>query len=72
MYLRVVKAPSSEKDMSSSEIWARASEIYAARGTAGKVFALRQALRARWNDDESQMDDWLVIASRIKFVATLH
>ena len=61
-----------EKMMLSSEIWQRASELYQTRGTAGKFFALRQAVRAKRNGEESLMNDWLVIASRIRIVATLH
>jgi hypothetical protein len=58
--------------MSNSEMWARASELYATRGRGAKRFALRQAVRAKWKDEEYLFQDWVIIASRISAVATLH
>jgi hypothetical protein len=59
-------------NMSNSELWSRASELYAARGSSAKLFALRQAIRAKWNDDADLFDDWLIVASRISIVSQLH
>jgi hypothetical protein len=58
--------------MSNREIWTCASELYGRLGSTAKIFALRQAVHAKRNANQERMDDWLIVASRIRLVATLH
>jgi hypothetical protein len=57
--------------MSNSEMWAYASELSSTRGAGAKRYAMRQAIRAKWNDQDYLFQDWVIIASRISAVATL-
>jgi len=57
--------------MSNSEMWAKASELSETRGLGARRFALRQAVRAKWNEEPCLSKDWIIIASRIWTLATL-
>jgi hypothetical protein len=57
--------------MSPAEIWQVASELRRGYGPRAKRIALREAVRAKWNDQPLQAQDWLAVASRITVVASL-
>jgi hypothetical protein len=57
--------------MSPGEIWRVASQLRHDYGPRAKRIALREAVRAKWNDQPSLAQDWLAVASRTAVVATL-
>ena len=58
--------------MTNSEIWSRAADLFSTQGHGGKRFALRQAVAEKWNGNGELAADWVIVASRVGTIASLH